>query len=76
MKYGTIFSMDLQEDLRLMAVGPVKSHSLVWYCLVLIDPTWLGPPSAHGTAPGWKPGTLHTFTPGESGIVIIKESPE
>lgn len=69
MKYGDIFAMDIDMDLRLMAIGPTRSMSSrprpIWAAVALHDPA---------ANDGWTPGDIITFSPEDMGVVIIEES--
>lgn len=69
MKYGDIFAMDIDTDLRLMAIGPARSVSSsprpIWSAVTLYDPAFND---------GWAPGDIITFSPEDMGVVIIEES--
>lgn len=73
MKYGTIFSMDYDEKLRLMAIGFAYSGRTtnrdVWNAVTLYDPQNVDPEAPEG----WNPGDIVTFVPGEAGIIVIEE---
>lgn len=80
MKYGTIFSMDYEPSLRLMAVGPISEgkygyspERTRWNAIVVFDPAWKGPPTS-GMDIGWQTGLTIDFNLNDTGINVIEES--
>ena len=75
MKYGTIFSMDYEPRLRLMATTPhypSKRGGMIWNAVNLFDSQYRE--TDEPLTAGWAPGSVITFDPDDHGVQIIEES--
>jgi hypothetical protein len=78
--YGTIFAMDYDPNLRLMALYGASAangyHGMArntWWAIVLVDEHW-GSFTRKGIALGWEPGSRVTFSPMNDGLIVVEEA--
>lgn len=80
MRFGTVFSMDYDRRLRLMAICPVDERSPhwsrsreIWGAMVIDDPAYLEPSDSTKLELGWRTGAYITFDPNDRGLQVVED---
>lgn len=78
-QYGTIFAMDYDPNLRLMALYPADRNTGYyggrtdnWWAAVVADEHW-GSFTPKGIALGWQPGSHVTFSRLNDGLIVVED---